>query len=115
MHGWGSRSSWPSYPDCLWAPLSSQQRAAAAAEGAALAAGGRRSEPAGARATPEAQAAVQKLQALITDRCYTCTYEILAGLGEMYVADERFTKNIDLASEGTAAFASEAIRAYCDK
>ena len=66
-------------------------------------------------AAPEAQAAVQKLQALITDRCYTCTYEILAGLGEMYVADERFTKNIDLAGEGTAAFASEAIRAYCDK
>lgn len=64
---------------------------------------------------PEAQAAVQKLQNLITDRCYTCTGEILAGLGEMYVADERFTKNIDLAGEGTAAFASAAIRAYCDK
>lgn len=66
-------------------------------------------------AAPEAQAAVQKLQDLITDRCYTCTDEILAGLGEMYVADERFTKNIDLAGEGTAAFASEAIRIYCDK
>ena len=66
-------------------------------------------------AAPEAQAAVRKLQALITDRCYTCTDEILAGLGEMYVADERFMKNIDLAGEGTAAFASEAIRIYCEK
>ncbi len=66
-------------------------------------------------AAPEAQATVQKLQALITGRCYTCTDEILAGLGEMYVADERFTKNIDLAGGGTAAFASEAIRIYCKK
>ena len=66
-------------------------------------------------AAPEAQTAVRKLQALITDRCYICTDEILAGLGQMYVADERFTKNIDLAGEGTAAFASEAIRIYCEK
>lgn len=66
-------------------------------------------------AAPEAQTAVRKLQALITDRCYICTDEILTGLGQMYVADERFTKNIDLAGEGTAAFASEAIRIYCEK
>ena len=59
----------------------------------------------------EAQALVAKLQAHITANYYTCTDEILAGLGKMYVADERFKKNIDKYGEGTAEFASEAIAA----
>ena len=57
----------------------------------------------------EALALVAKLQAHITANYYTCTDEILAGLGQMYVADERFKKNIDKYGEGTAEFASEAI------
>ena len=63
----------------------------------------------------EAQALVAKLQSHITDNYYTCTDEILAGLGKMYVADERFKKNIDKYGEGTAEFASEAIEVYCRK
>ena len=62
----------------------------------------------------EAQALVTKLQAHITANYYTCINEILAGLGKMYVADERFKKNIDKHGEGTAEFASEAIRAFCE-
>ena len=57
----------------------------------------------------EAQALVAKLQAHITANYYTCTDEILAGLGKMYVCDERFKKNIDKYGEGTANFASYAI------
>ena len=60
----------------------------------------------------EAQVLVAKLQAHITENYYTCTDEILAGLGKMYVADERFKKNIDKSGEGTAEFASEAIAVY---
>ena len=60
----------------------------------------------------EAQAPVAKLQAHITENYYTCTDEILAGLGEMYVADERFKKNIDKYGDGTAEFAADAIVAY---
>ena len=63
----------------------------------------------------EAQALVSKLQAHITENYYTCTDEILAGLGKMYVADERFKKNIDKYGEGTAEFASDAIEVYCRK
>ena len=63
----------------------------------------------------EAQALVAKLQAHITANYYTCTDEILAGLGEMYVADERFKKNIDKHGEGAAVFASAAIEVYCRK
>ena len=58
----------------------------------------------------EAQALVAKLQTHITDNYYTCTDEILAGLGKMYVADERFKKNIDKYGEGTAEFVAEAIK-----
>ena len=63
----------------------------------------------------EAQALVAKLQAHITDNYYTCTDEIFAGLGKMYVADERFKKNIDKSGEGTAEFAAEGIRIYVEK
>lgn len=63
----------------------------------------------------EAQALVAKLQAHITENYYTCTNEILAGLGKMYIADERFKKNIDKYGEGTAEFASDAIEVYCRK
>ena len=63
----------------------------------------------------EAQALVAKLQTHITANYYTCADEILAGLGKMYVADERFKKNIDKYGEGTAEYASEAIRIYAEK
>ena len=62
----------------------------------------------------EAQALVAKLQAHITANYYTCTDEILAGLGKMYVADERFKKNIDKYGDGTAEFAAEGIRIYVE-
>ena len=61
----------------------------------------------------EAQALVVKLQVHITENYYTCTDEILVGIGKMYVADERFKKNIDKYGDGTAEFASKAIAVYC--
>ena len=60
----------------------------------------------------EAQALVAKLQAHITENYYTCTDEILAGLGKMYACDERFKKNIDKYGEGTAEFSADAIAVY---
>ena len=63
----------------------------------------------------KAQALVAKLQAHITANYYTCTDEILAGLGQMYVADERFKKSIDKYGDGTAEFASEVIAVFCQE
>ena len=63
----------------------------------------------------EAQLLVAKLQAHITANYYTCTDEIIEGLGKMYVADERFKKNIDKYGDGTAEFVSEGIRIYVEK
>ena len=62
------------------------------------------------------QQKVAALQQFITDNFYTCTKEILYGLGQMYTADERFMQNIDKAGgQGTAQFVSEAIKVYCGK
>ena len=63
----------------------------------------------------EVQNLVKKLQNHITENYYHCTNEILAGLGQMYVADERFKKNIDKHADGTAEFVSGAIEVYCGK
>ncbi len=62
---------------------------------------------------------VQKLVALwknyISEHYYKCTDEILFGLGQMYVGDERFMKNIDRSGIGTAEFMSKAISYYCER
>lgn len=65
-------------------------------------------------ASETAQALVAELRAFITEHFYTCTIQLLAGLGKMYSGGGEFTENIDLAGgKGTADFASEAIRIYC--
>lgn len=62
----------------------------------------------------EVQSKISALQKFITDNYYACTNEILSGLGEMYVGDERFKNNIDKAGgDGTAEFVSRAITVYC--
>ena len=59
------------------------------------------------------QAQVKKLQAFISAHYYSCTDEILRGLGQMYAAEGEFRQNIDKAGgEGTAAFVSRAIAAH---
>lgn len=63
----------------------------------------------------EAQSLVKALQNHITENYYLCTNEILAGLGQMYVADERFKNNIDKHADGNAEFISRAIEVYCRK
>lgn len=63
----------------------------------------------------EAQTLVKELQNYITENYYTCTNEILVGLGQMYVTDERFKNNIDKNCNGTAEFISESIATYCRK
>ena len=63
----------------------------------------------------EVQNLVKMLQNHLTENYYLCTKEILAGLGQMYVADERFKRNINKHADGTAEFICEAIEIYCRK
>lgn len=65
-------------------------------------------------ASEDAQALVAKLQNFISDNYYTCTKQILFGLGQMYAAGDEMNENIDKAGgEGTGAFARDAITIFC--
>ena len=62
----------------------------------------------------EAQTQVAKIQAFITQNAYTCTNEILAGLGQAYGSGGEFTRNINKAAgSGAAEFAAAAVKVYC--
>ena len=66
--------------------------------------------------SPEAQALVRKLQDFISAHYYTCTSQILSGLGRMYAAGGEMTDNIDsCGGKGTAVFAGQAISVFCDR
>lgn len=59
------------------------------------------------------QSMIKKLQNFITENYYTCTDDILKGLGQMYIADKRFKNNIDsTGGNGTAEFTAQAINTY---
>jgi DNA-binding transcriptional MerR regulator len=60
---------------------------------------------------PEAREAAERHRSHISKWFYECTPEIHAGLGQMYVADERFRERIDRTAPGLAAYMSEAIAA----
>ena len=61
----------------------------------------------------EVQALVRKLQDYITENFYTCTNQILAGLGRMYSGGGSITENINKAGgSGTADLVAEAIKVY---
>ena len=63
-----------------------------------------------------AQAWAAELQGYITEHYYTCTKEILRGMGEMYAGGGSMTENIDRAGgAGTGAFAREVLRIYCGR
>lgn len=63
---------------------------------------------------PQVQQAVASWQKYITDNFYDCTLEILRGLGDLYVHDERFTATIDKYKPGLSTFFRSAIIIYCD-
>lgn len=94
------------YTDADWAQAQGETEAIFKAFANCLAEG---NSPEG----PEAQQLVKDWQDHITSRYYDCTKEVLAGLGKMYIADERFTKNLDRYGQGTARLMSEAIEFYC--
>ena len=67
-------------------------------------------------ASAEAQTLTEELRRYITDHFYTCTPQILRGLGQMYAAGGEMTESIDRAGgPGTADFTHRAIEIYCAK
>lgn len=75
--------------------------------------GAMRTEDPGSEAV---QAWVAELQAFFTEHYYTCTPQILKGLGEGYAGGGSLTENIDNAGgKGTGEFAHRAIDIFCSK
>ena len=65
-------------------------------------------------ASSEAQTMVARMQSFITQHYYNCTKAILQGLGQIYIAGDSMTENIDKAGgEGTAQFVHDAIEVFC--
>ena len=96
-----------SYDEGKWQKVSGEQ-SEIFAEFAALAAEGVKPD------SSEAMALAARWQKYISDNFYKCTDEILAGLAEMYITDERFKVNLDKAGEGTAEFMSATIKSYVE-
>ena len=63
----------------------------------------------------EVQSLVHQWRMLISKNFYQCSIEIFKGLADMYIYDERFTKNIDKYGEGFTNFLSEAMNYYCNE
>jgi len=109
---WGNTDAYKEYEEKTAGQSQAQQDAAADGLMAIFAGLGtiRTADP----ASPEAQQKVKELQEYVTAHYYTCTRQILRGLGMMYIAGGEMTANIDAAGgEGTARFAHEAIEVYC--
>ncbi len=67
-------------------------------------------------ASEKVQALIGKLQAFITEHFYTCSDQVLFGLGQMYAAGGELAGSIDrVGGKGTGAFTNEAIRIHCAK
>jgi len=110
---WGQTAEYRAFAQKEAARTSQQDDAVMMAAGeifaafASLAAAG--ADPAAA----EAQSLAKRWQDCITENWYPCTKQVLAGLGRMYICDERFQKNLDAYGAGTAQFMHDAIAAYC--
>ena len=64
-------------------------------------------------ASKEAQAKIEEWYTFL-NKMGNYSVEAFAGLGEMYVADERFTKNIDQFGEGLAVFMRDAMKVFAE-
>lgn len=110
---WGASAAWQehemktkNYTGEKWQTLSAEMAGIFADFAAAMTQGL-------APESDNAQALVKRLQDHISANYYTCTNEILAGLGQMYTADARFRASIDRHTVGTADYVSKAITHYC--
>ena len=69
---------------------------------------------AGDPGAPEMQALVAALHRHINYSFYTCSYETLRGLGQMYVDDPRFRATYEAVRPGLAEFVRDAVMIYTE-
>jgi DNA-binding transcriptional MerR regulator len=69
----------------------------------------------GSPESDEAQAAIKEWYDFLNNNFGNYSLEAFKGLGQMYVDDVRFTKNIDQFGEGLAKFMRDAMAVFADK
>ena len=65
--------------------------------------------------SPAAMDLAEEHRQQITRRFYDCGYDVHRGLGDMYVADARFTATYDAVRPGLARYLRDAIHANADR
>lgn len=106
---WGQTDAYRAYA----ATTPAQRRAGAKALETLTDAFAAKAREGAAALDPAVQSLVADWQRCISAHFYPCTTELLAGLGQMYTADERFCANLNAHGDGTAALLSDAIAVYC--
>ena len=102
--------------DRWWRSLSDAERQAFGQQQLDIAADFGRAHNAGEAVDSEGvQAITQRLYDWLSVTGNTVTKEYFVGLGEMYVADPRFTANYDVHGVGTAAFIRDAMKVYAGR
>ena len=112
---WGETDAWKqsaartrTYTPGDWERIKAESAAVNDAFVAALTAG----KPA---TSPEAMAAAEAHRVQIETWFYDLTHDFHRGLGDMYVADPRFTKTYEDIAPGLAAYVKDAIHANADR
>ena len=112
---WGETDAWKQsaartrfYTPADWERIKAESEAVNDAFVAALTAG----KPA---TSPEAMAAAEAHRVQIETWFYDLTHDFHRGLGDMYVADPRFTKTYEDIAPGLAAYVKDAIHANADR
>jgi MerR family transcriptional regulator, multidrug-efflux activator len=65
--------------------------------------------------SPEAQVQIERWYNLLNRHFSTYTPEMFAGLGELYVADERFTAHYDQVRPGLAAYLRDGMKTFAER
>ncbi|MEI2774835.1 MAG: MerR family transcriptional regulator [Tetrasphaera sp.] len=114
-HRWGDTPAWSQsrertarYTKDDWTTVKAEQDAVNAAFVTAMASG----EPATSAAAMDA---AEQHRQHIHDRFYDVSYAMHRGLGDMYVADPRFTATYEDLAPGLAAYVRDAIHANADR
>jgi MerR family transcriptional regulator, thiopeptide resistance regulator len=112
---WGDTDAWKQsaartkrYTKADWAEVKAEMEAV----GAAFVAAKRSGEPATSEAAMDAAEAARLH---IHNRFYDCSHDFHRNLGDMYVADPRFTKTYEDQEPGLAQYVRDAIHANADR
>jgi len=98
-----------------WASYSPDQKEAIKAEGGRLTVRMVSEDPNASPDDPDVQTAIGEYQAYLNKYFYSCDFNCLRGLSDMWVSDPRFAANYERIREGGAEFVREAVHIYCDQ